>query len=515
MSLLDGFFKSRELISLNLPRMSADYESSAPTGVTDLPSMADVEAWEQLLIGVKTHTGQIVTPERARRCSAVLACLRILTEDISTLPLKLYKKGKGGELIEAEDHNIYTMLDITPNDCMTSMELREHMLMDLMLFGSFFNLKNEDPNSPGDIESVWPLQAGYVTRRWRELVWTYSDPLTGVSGQFTPDMVWRGSMLSANGLDGTAITLLAREAIGLLLAAEEQGARLFKYGVQSDLALTAAETLDGPIKDQLRSAFMHRHSGAGNAFMPILLEGGLDIKRIGLTAQESQYMEARAFQIQDIFRVFRIPEVLAGTSGKGSKASTYASAEQFFQSYTKHTLAPWTVRIEQSIMRDLLQTKERSKYVVKHDFSSLLRADTAGRYAAYSIGIDKGFITPGYAARQEGLPWVPTLEYYNKQQSGAASDTQDEKSAPTDQSALAGRVAAHILDKERKALIADKREADNFYSLFGGYVEDLTGAAPAKVMQYLETRRTTLDRFTPEAITAAIGALIGLCKKDS
>ena len=47
----------------------------------------------------------------------------------------------------------------------------------------------------------------------------------------------RGCLLPASTIEGTSLILLAREAIGLALAAEEQGARLFKQGVQTDLTL--------------------------------------------------------------------------------------------------------------------------------------------------------------------------------------------------------------------------------------------------------------------------------------
>jgi HK97 family phage portal protein len=129
-------------------------------------------------------------------------------------------------------------------------------------------------------------------------------------------------------IEGQSLILLAREDIGLALAAEEQGARLFSQGVQSDLTISADDTLDEEAKKQLRQAFMARHAGSSNAWMPLLLEGGLKAARIGLTAQESQYIEARQFQLADISRVFRVPEVLLGISQ--GKSSTYASAEQFF-----------------------------------------------------------------------------------------------------------------------------------------------------------------------------------------
>lgn len=501
---------SLTLLNLEQPTMRADYESNAPTGV----SLSDIQGMEQFLIGFKTHTGQTVTPEKAKRCSAVLACMRGISEDLSALDLPLYKRGKDGDE-RATDHNVDRILNVAPNDVMTPMELREHMLFELMLQGNFFNLINEDETGP---VSIWPLQAAYVTRRWQELIWTYTDPLTGVSGQFDNSTVWRGSILSSNGLDGVAITLLAREAVGLMLAAEEQAGRLFSHGVQSDLTLSTDDTMDEAQKKQLREAFMARHAGSGNSWMPLILEGGLTAARIGLTAQESQYMEARSFQIGDIARVFRYPEVLLGSSGKDSKASTYASAEQFFQSYTKHTLMPWAVRIEQTIHRDLLTAKEQPKYFARHDFTSLLRGDTAARYASYATGIASGFLSPADARREERKSFVPGLDYYTRPLNTAATAGGDAEAVkPTDESAedaLPRRVANLIFNKERKAIIGRKQDADALYSFLGAFVEDLTGADAANVHAYLEMRRTTTDRFTTEAQESAIAALISLCKKD-
>jgi HK97 family phage portal protein len=505
---------SLTLLNLEQPNpspMRADgYESSAPTGV----SLSDIEGMEQFLLGVRTHTGQVVTPEKARRCSAVLACMRGISEDLSALALPLYKRTKDGD-VPATDHPVYRILNVAPNDIMTPMELREHMLMDMFLWGGFYNLINEDANGP---VSVWPLQAGYVVRRWRELVWTYSDPLTGVSGAFDSNTVWRGTVLAGNGLDGTAITLLAREAIGLALAAEEQAARLFSHGVQSDLVLeTTEDTLDDSTRKQLREAFMQRHSGSGNAWMPLLLSGGLTAKRIGLTAQESQYMEARNFQIADIARVFRYPEVLLGSSGKGSKASTYASAEQFFESYTKHTLLPWATRIEQTIHRDLLDEKEQSKYYAKHDFSSLLQANETARIANWNAKIQGGWAQPAEARQAENMPRKDGLDYFIKDASSASDGNPEPQlpdPTPTDQSGLAHRVASLIIRKEITGVAAQKRDADVFYATFGPHVAELTGASPALVTAYLEMRRNDPDRFSTQSQGTAIAALMQLCSTE-
>lgn len=500
------------LLDLNAPKVTADYESSAPTG-QPLPSMSDVQAWEQLLIGLRTQTGQVVTPEKAKRCATVLAIIRGLSEDTSALPLKVMKVGPDGDE-EARNHPLWDILNVAPNDYMTAMEMREHMLIDLITWGGFYNLVNLDPL--GEVESLWPLQAAYVTRRWREAVWTYTDPTTGISGVFDNSQIWRGTIMSDNGFDGVALTLLAREAIGLLLAAEQQGARLFAHGVQTDFALSTAETLDDDQKKQIRATLLARNGGSDNAFMPLLLESGLDVKKIGLTAVESQYIEARKYQTEDIARVFRYPEVLLGSSTSG-KSSTYASAEQFFQSYTKHTLIPWAVRIEQTAHRDLMGQLERRRYYIKHDFSQLLRADEAGRIANWNAKINGGWAQPAEARKAEGMSYKPGLEYFNAQKANAApmvGDVQNgnPKVAPTDDSGLAGRVAALIFKREHKALALKKESPDAFYGAFGQFVQDVTGAADVKVRDYLEMRRTTEDRFSAESRNAAIAALARLCR---
>lgn len=503
-----------KLLSLNLevPAMRAT------TGdISGIP-ISDTKTIEEMLLSTPiTTSGVRVTPAKAKRCSAVLACMRGITEDISALPLKLYKRGPNGDA-EAYDHPVYRVLNVAPNAMNTPIELREHMLFDAMLFGGFFNLIYEDPTDPGEVGAIWPLQAGYVTRYSQQLVWSYTDPLTGNAGTFTPDTSWRGSILSDNGLDGTAITLLAREAIGLLIAAQEQAGRLFSQGVQTDLTLSSEDAMDDDQKQQLRAAFMQRHAGAGNAWMPLLLEGGLKAARIGLTAQESQYLETRDFQVADVARVFRYPDVLLGGSGKNSKSSTYASAEQFFQSYTKHTLAPWAVRIEQTIHRDLLKTKEQSKYFARHDFESLLRGDTAARYASYATGIASGFLSPEDARRKENLPYVPGLDYYTRPVNTEATAGGDAAATkPTDVSGahdLAKRVALHIVGKERKAL-AGKADAEVFYAHFDGFVADLTGADATAARGYVAHRLQDANRFSSESESAAITLLTSLCTKES
>jgi HK97 family phage portal protein len=361
------------------------------------------------------------------------------------------------------------------------MELREGMVLDLLSYGQSFTEKEIGPDG---ITGLYPLSAGRMVfvKPLDEFIpppvplfFRYADPRVGQRILMSDDL-WITRMLApASTLEGTSLILLAREAIGLALAAAEQGARLFEHGVQTDLALEAAETIED--KEQLRKAFMERHA-SGNAWMPLLLEGGLTAKRIGLTAQEYQYIEARQFQLADIGRIFRIPDVLLGISQ--GKSSTYASAEQFFLAYVKYTLGPWCRRIEQAITRDLLAPSETDLFV-KHDLDSLTRADLQTRYAAHASGIAAGFLTRNEARQMENLPTLPGLSEPLSPLNMGTGNPQQKANA------LAQRLAVNCGAHEEK-LLADGKPASDVYAKLPGYLAAKTGLSTAKCAEYCAAR---------------------------
>jgi phage portal protein BeeE len=96
------------------------------------------------LTGVRTNSGQYVTPERAMRSAAVLACIHILCSDLASLPLNLYRRTPQGSVL-ATDHPLFRVLHDSPNPWQTSMEMRESMILDVLCFGQSFTEKVMGP----------------------------------------------------------------------------------------------------------------------------------------------------------------------------------------------------------------------------------------------------------------------------------------------------------------------------------------------------------------------------------
>lgn len=486
------------LITLNLPAPPALTGKRADLLPMGAPySLASLAS---LMTGVTTSSGQFVTPQRAMRASAVLACIHILCSDLASLPLNLYRRTPQGAQL-ATDHSLFRLLHDTPNSWQTSMEMRESMILDVLCCGQSFVEKEIGPDG---INALYPLSAGRMVffnpldifiPPPVPLFFRYADPREGQRVLMSDDL-WITRMLAPGGtIEGQSLILLAREAIGLALAAEEQGARLFRNGVQTDLVLETDAEISPEGKDEMRAALMRKHSGAANAWMPMLLEQGLKAKRIGLTAQESQYIEARAFQLQDIARIFRIPDVLLGISQ--GRTATFASAEQFFLSYVKYTLGPWCQRIEQSITRDLVAPSEAGEIFAKHDLDSLTRADLQTRYSAHASGIAAGFLTRNEARRMENLPTLPGLDTPLQPLNMGSGQIPPAQGAGA---RLAHQLAKNTVAHESKLLADGKSRADVYTKLLPGYLTAKTGLSAVRCAEYCQARLSQPEATEPEGV---------------
>jgi len=491
------------LIQLNLPAPPLPQGKRAD--LTPLGAPYSLATLTGIFQGVRTQSGQYVTPQTAMRASAVLACIRILCEDLSALPLNLYRRTPSGSVLAVDDPR-FRLLHDAPNSWQTSMELRESMILDVLCFGQAFSEKEFGPDG---VRGLHPLSAGrmvpmnplglYIPPP-TPLFWRYADPRTGQRVLMSDDL-WSVKLLAPAGyLEGQSLILLAREAIGLLLAAEEQGARLFRQGFQSDLVLQTEQELSADGRENLRSIFNERYAGSWNAWKPLLLESGLKADRISLTAQESQYIEARQFQLEEIGRLFRIPDVLLGISH--GKTSTFASAEQFFLSYTKHTLQPWCTRIEQAAQRDLLAPSETDLFF-KHDLDSLWRADLQTRYSAHASGIAAGFLTRNEARRMENLPTLPGLDEPLSPLNMGSGKIPPATGAGA---RIAQQLAKNCVAHERKLLADGKSPADVYGKLLPGYLAAKTGLPAQLCAEYCRAR---LEQPEADAVGLLAQILIG------
>jgi len=212
------------------------------------------------------------------------------------------------------------------------------------------------------------------------------------------DDVWHLKGISTDGFTGLSPLSLASEAIGLSIAAEEHGATYFKNGAAAAGIAQYPGRLKEDASRRFRESIQDAISGS-NKFKVLLLEEGATWANIGMNNSDSQFLETRQFQVEDIARIFRVPAILIGHP---DKSSTYASAEQFMISFVTHTIRPWLVRIEKSISKHLLAA-DRQNYFAEFLVDGLLRGDIKSRYDAYAVAVQNTWMSPNEVRAKENM----------------------------------------------------------------------------------------------------------------
>ena len=354
----------------------------------------------------RAQSGKAVTTETALQTSAVLACVRCLAEGVSQVPLKVFKSDSvRGSRTPAPDHPLYALLHNAPNEYQTSFEFRETLMFHAALVGNFFAFKNY---AQGKLVELIPLDPSRVKVIWDEtkLSKTYEVRTAGGGvAKYDASQIWHVKGPSWDAVRGLEAVQLARESIGLAMATEETHSKLHKNGARPGGAVSVTGRLSAEQHSTLRSWIDDNYAGSENAYQTMILDRDAKFTPWTVTGVDTQHLETRRFQIEEICRAFRVMPIMAGYL---DKASTYASAEQMFLSHVVYTLAPWYERIEQSIAAHLLSPEDvAAGYYPKFVANGLLRGAAADRAQFYSMALGSGgspaWLTPNEIRELEEL----------------------------------------------------------------------------------------------------------------
>lgn len=341
-----------------------------------------------LLLGsVGSKTGVSINRDTALRVGAVFLCIRVIAEGVAQVPFKLLQESKSTvsrhpQRLSASQHPLYDILHCKPNSWQTSFEFREMIVMHAALGGGAFSFINRiDIGLRGPtIAELIPLDPSRVTVT-QNTDWSLTYKIKGANGvekEFPQESIWHLRGPSWNGVDGLNVLHLAREAVGLAISAEESQAKLHANGVQPSGLYSVDTPLDAKQYTDLKKWIEDNNATAKRGGI-MLLDRGATFTSQTMTGVDSQHLETRGHQIEEVARFFRVLPIMLGYSG--GKAATYASSEQMFLAHMVHTLMPWYERIQQSADVNLLTRAERQAgYYTKLVEAGMLRGalkDTA------------------------------------------------------------------------------------------------------------------------------------------
>ncbi len=335
--------------------------------------------FEEITNTRRTASGVTVSPETSLECTAVLACVRVLSESIASLPLNVYRRLPGGGKEIAEDQHLHEVLAYQPNSWMTGFEFRELLMSWLLLWGNAYaHIKSGRHGAVTELIPLHPSRMEVKRLSNGRLRYYYREPTTAIQPtpeptEYRQDEIFHLRWLSSDGVTGFVPTSLSRDAIGLARATELHSGSFFGNGAQPGVYI---ET-DQPHKPEALARFKEQwdsaHAGPDKAYKTVVMPFGFHRKQVEIRNDTAQLIETRRWQLQEVGRVYRVPSHLLGDVDN----VRHATVEQSAIDYVTFSLLPWCRRWEMAARRDLVI--DDKQYFVQFDVNALMAGDYAAR----------------------------------------------------------------------------------------------------------------------------------------
>jgi HK97 family phage portal protein len=330
--------------------------------------------FEEIAGNQKTSAGVSVSPESSLYCSAVLACVRVLSESIASMPFNLYRRLPGGGKEIAEDHPLQEVLAYQPNEWMTSFEWREWVQSQMLLWGNAYCLIK--PGRRGAVDQLIPLHASrmkIVRLENGKLQYQYTEENRPVPTPYRQDEIFHLRWLSSDGVTGYVPTTLSKDAIALARATELHSSAFFGNGAQTGTYIETDQPHKPDALQRFRQQWDDAHRGPGQAFKTVIMPHGFHKKNDPVNNQHAELIATRRYQCEEVARHYRVPLSLLGDLSN----VRYNTVEQSAIDFATFSLIPHCRRWQFACRRDLIT--DDKNYFVEFDVSALMAGDYQAR----------------------------------------------------------------------------------------------------------------------------------------
>ena len=407
-----------------MPRFSFGKRSDVEKkGATTSLAAPDDFTWSVFGI-LPSGAGIVVTPEIAMTCTPFGAGVRVITEVVGLMPVHLHKKNADGTRVRIIDHPASRLLQFDANEFTTAQELRQQVQQDAILFGNGLALITRSSDGvPLELIRLFPPSVVIQQGPQGEPIYTISLANGGKRVVHFADMIHIKSP-SVRGFVGDSIPYKCREAIGLSLALEKHGNKLFANGARPSGILSFAKALSADGAKRMKASWQAAHSGDAAGGTAILEDDGKFLP-LTFSSVDAQFLEMRRFCIEEMGRALGVPNHLLGELGRATFNNTQTLNLQFLQFGLMPHFERW-----QGQARKLFTVEERNDLYIEFVVDDLLRADIETRFRAYRNGIESRIYSPNEVRAMENKePYAggDTYENPNTSSTPAANDNAPAK----------------------------------------------------------------------------------------
>ena len=339
--------------------------------------------------------GVIVNERTILSIMTVAACMRVIGDSISGLPVKV-KRQQGNRKrftdpeVELPQVIVEPFADIDREqgdfNCITSWGLNGNAYYHIIDHDKFGN--------PLQIEIVNPSQMRVNMIKGHRVYRIGSD-----TGPIIPnkDLVHVPWMTLAGGLVGLNPIEIGAVGFGLPIAANEYASRYFAQGMSPTGLLTIEKPIRADDKERIIGDLMTQHAGLAQSHTPIVLDSGAKWTQISVAPQAAQLLESREFSRSEICGFYGVPAHLIGDN---AQANGYGQGlQEMVMGFVMFSLSGYCRRLDR--MGSALLP---AGYYVKREVKDLFKTNDAALGAYVSAMRMNAVATPNEIREYLGFP---------------------------------------------------------------------------------------------------------------
>ena len=356
--------------------------------------------WQDLTAA--SNAGQKVDQKTAMTLAAVWSAVRLLSQDVATLPFKAVERD-GLDRNPVDPQPIWVETPNRNDLNATGVDYLSQVCVSLLLDGNAFVWVTPNVFRPTDLVVLNPLQVeirrdgqGAISYAIKD---EYNRDLNVLSSAELLHIPW---VRRPGELRGLSPVQIQEQTIGRGLAAQEASTRFFAQGsLYGGFIKVPRDTdLDADAIKKMLESIDRNHRGHRRSWLLGALTGGADFQQTMMTPNDTQLLETEKWIREQMGNAFGIPPFLMGSQEPGAVA--YASTEQQGILYKQSAVRPITTRIERAHAR-LLPPGQ----VMKFNLDGLLRADFKTRMEGYRELFQISSISADEIRAKEDMPPLP------------------------------------------------------------------------------------------------------------
>jgi HK97 family phage portal protein len=350
-----------------------------------------------------------VSADKAKE-ACFYSCLRILSDTLGKLPVKLYQDTSEGN-VTAPNHYLYSLLKHRPNPYMSSQNFFKAVEFQRNYYGFsivYIDTAKKGRNA-GKVLGLYPLDSSKIE------IWVDDKGLIGKDNSlwfiYKPDnqaeikiphtQALSFLAMTSDGITGMAVKDYLHTVVENAQSGQQYVNNYFKGGLMAKGVLQFTGDISPDNLSMMQARFEKMSNGIKNAGKILPMPLGFSFQPINTTLADNQFLELNQLSIRQIASAFGIK----GFQINDLDRATHSNIEHQNRSFYVDTLLAILTQYESEITYKLLTEKEREQgYHFRFYVDIILRGDFKSQIEALGKAVDSGLYTPNEGRKKLDLP---------------------------------------------------------------------------------------------------------------